>query len=252
MKTIKRKVQLLSLVMLLYTTISRAAEPTGQVMKPVPFAIIELFTSEGCSSCPPADKLLAKLSADQVTVLSFHVDYWDRLGWKDPHSSTWATQRQNDYAKRFKSDQVYTPQMIVNGTSEFVGSNASRATTEVATALKQVEKARLSLELGKREALDQPLKYQASEFGAGTVLNLALVEKQFTSEVPRGENAGKTLVHTNSVLGFRTLDFAKSSKGELKISLPEKVPASELFVFGYLQIPETGQIIAVCRAEIKE
>src|SRR6476620_3102500 len=106
------------------------------------FAVVELFTSEGCSSCPPADAVLARLAADTrdrglaVYPLAFHVDYWDRLGWRDPHSAKAYTDRQYAYAAALgAAGQVYTPQMVVNGTAAFAGSNAREADRQVAAAL---------------------------------------------------------------------------------------------------------------------
>src|SRR5690348_11228611 len=90
--------------------------------------VVELFTSQGCSSCPPADRLLSKLGEDprfagKVLPLSFHVDYWNSIGWQDPFSSARWSARQNDYARAFRSDRIYTPQTVVNGTSECVGND---------------------------------------------------------------------------------------------------------------------------------
>ena len=96
------------------------------------FAVVELFTSEGCSSCPPADALLAEQVRDArehgrpVYCLAFQVDYWNRLGWADPYSDAGFSRRQNDYAQAFQSDRVYTPQVVVNGTEEFVGSDRAQ------------------------------------------------------------------------------------------------------------------------------
>src|SRR5262245_17840110 len=102
--------------------------------------LVELFTSEGCSSCPPADRTLAFLSENQpvrdveIIPLAFHVDYWDRLGWKDPFSSALFTQRQEKYAQHFQIDSAYTPQMVVDGESQFVGSQQGKANNEIAEA----------------------------------------------------------------------------------------------------------------------
>src|SRR5262245_45734348 len=100
-----------------------------------PFALVELFTSEGCSSCPRADVVLAELHAERVFPLTFHVAYWNSLGWRDRFSSGEMTARQNEYAATFGRTGVYTPQMIVNGVEEFTGSDRARATRAIARAL---------------------------------------------------------------------------------------------------------------------
>lgn len=103
--------------------------------------LVELFTSEGCSSCPPADALLEKLDRTQpvagteIIVLSEHVDYWNQIGWRDPFSSPQFSQRQQGYAKRFQKDGPYTPQMVVDGVSEFVGSDGHRAVEDIGKAV---------------------------------------------------------------------------------------------------------------------
>src|SRR4026209_60089 len=103
------------------------------------FAILELFTSEGCSSCPPADRLLPQLASTDVHIipLSFPVDYWDRYGWKDPFSNASFTDRQRDYAKQFNLESIYTPQLVINGQYEMVGSNKSVAETDIRKLLKE-------------------------------------------------------------------------------------------------------------------
>src|SRR5271163_3632635 len=107
--------------------------------RPVP-VIVELFTSEGCSSCPAADRMLSRLEQTQpvpgaqVIAIEEHVDYWNQLGWSDPFSSPQYRARQNDYAKAFKASDIYTPQMVVNGQSAFVGSDMNRAYREIGAA----------------------------------------------------------------------------------------------------------------------
>lgn len=114
-----------------------APRPSGT---PVP-VLVELFTSEGCSSCPPADTLLTRLATEktignaEVVTLAFHVDYWNRLGWTDRFSSAAFTERQNRYATAWKSDRIYTPQAVVDGRVEFVGTDATRALDAFAAAI---------------------------------------------------------------------------------------------------------------------
>ena len=176
-----------------------------------PVAVIELFTSQGCSSCPPADRLVSEIvneamEKDQkVYALSFHVDYWDRLGWKDPYSSVKYTNRQKAYSRSFNWSTIYTPQMIVNGQVHFTGSKRN-------TALKEIDKA---LTLGtsnlielSTQFLDQNqilVSYKiAGELPAKSVLNVALVERSITTQVKRGENGGRTLHQDNVVLVFES------------------------------------------------
>ena len=190
-----------------------AAHPAGA---PVPI-LVELFTSEGCSSCPPADALLTRLAAEktiggaEIITLAFHVDYWDRLGWKDRFASAAFTERQNRYATAWKSDRVYTPQAVVDGRLEFVGSDVARALDALATSAARPH-ATVTLALadddapGRRRlrvAIDPPSSRAAAtgaatEAGsglAGDVL-LAVAEDGLTSEVTAGENARRRLAHT--------------------------------------------------------
>ncbi|MEO7766220.1 MAG: DUF1223 domain-containing protein, partial [Ferruginibacter sp.] len=102
------------------------------------FAVVELFTSEGCSSCPPADEAIGELLArntDNIYVLSYHVDYWNRLGWKDVFSKAEFSSRQRQYASHFSSEGIYTPQVIVNGATEFVGSDKSKLNDAISNNL---------------------------------------------------------------------------------------------------------------------
>jgi len=159
--------------------------------------LVELFTSEGCSSCPPADELLGHLRQElsakniQVIPLGFHVDYWDGLGWKDRFSSANFTQRQERYAQALKVDGPYTPEMVVDGTVEFVGNNAGRAQQAVRQEASQPEVATVKISSPLADYLDIQVKAPVS-LGDASVL-LAITEDNLTTQVGSGENGGRTL-----------------------------------------------------------
>ena len=128
------RIPFLALTMLLMMAASPSAFAAAQASQKT--VVLELFTSQGCSSCPPADALLHRLSAEDPTLLplSFHVHYWDSLGWKDPFSSTQNTDRQNAYAQNFGDSQVYTPELVVDGMSGVVGSQETKVRNAIALA----------------------------------------------------------------------------------------------------------------------
>ena len=172
--------------------------------------IIELFTSEGCSSCPPADDVLTKLATTQpvpgaeIIALGEHVDYWDRLGWRDPFSAAVFSTRQAEYAaKAFRSGNIYTPQMIVDGHEELVGSDYGAATAAVARAVRQAkpalqislanERRAVSTTAGLRANIEAPAG--VSPTGTADVF-LAVTEDGLVTQVQRGENGGRQLRHS--------------------------------------------------------
>jgi hypothetical protein len=172
--------------------------------------VVELFTSEGCSSCPPADALLSRLGKTQpissadIIALEEHVDYWDRLGWKDPFSSEAATDRQNDFGDAFGGAQIYTPQMIVDGRAQFVGSSDSDALRAIRVA-SQAQKPAVQLSWEKDDTLAihvDAVNVDAGKNGAPREtqqLFLVVAENMLHSDVRRGENAGRALEHNGVV-----------------------------------------------------
>jgi hypothetical protein len=165
--------------------------------------LVELFTSEGCSSCPPADALLIQLAQTQpvkgvsVIALGEHVDYWDRLGWRDPFSDARFSERQSAYAAARRSSNIYTPQMIVDGDAEFVGSDRDTALAAIARAASR-PKPRIALTWlpapNERTAtlwVDLP----AGATADGAAVYVAIAEDGLRSDVARGENAGRALTH---------------------------------------------------------
>ncbi len=181
-------------------------------------AVVELFTSEGCSSCPPADRLLARLTGQAKTgalpvyTLSFHVDYWNYLGWRDRFSSSSYSERQHGYSGISANGGTYTPQAVVNGEAECVGSDASRVGDLIDAALKQPSRTRIALE-ARRAGQGIAIDYRVSGAIAGRVLNLALVEPRAESQVEHGENAGERLVHVNVVRSFTSRALSEGADG---------------------------------------
>ena len=198
--------------------------------------VAELFTSQGCSSCPPADRLLSQLieEADgaEVLALSFHVDYWNYLGWKDPFSSAAFSERQREYADRLR-DRVYTPQLILNGRSSVVGSREAQVRRSVA------EQAAMPLPVGV--ALGAPkvsgnrlsIAYTLNGASAKDRLHLAVVERHLEVEVRRGENGGRTLHHDNVVRAFETV--AATNSGTQTLTLPKGIDLEHAAVIAYVQ-----------------
>jgi len=200
--------------------------------RPVP-VIVELFTSEGCSSCPAADRLLSRLEQTQpvpgvqVIALEEHVDYWNQLGWNDPFSSPQYRARQNDYAVAFHAANIFTPQMVVNGLVQFVGSDTSRAYHEIGAAA-QAETTQIELETSPNardsELLDLALQLnyaRTSKLRESNVF-LAVTENNLTSFVQRGENAGHTVRHSAVVRNFGVIgkvDPKGASGGQLVSTL---------------------------------
>ena len=182
----------------------------GPNLSPTP-VLVELFTSEGCSSCPPADALLLRLGRTQpvsgtdAIVLEEHVDYWDRLGWKDPFSSGAVTARQTEYGEALGGRQIYTPQMIVDGRAEFVGSAENKALQAIRSA-GAASKPAVSLAWDKDGMLIIHIDVLGNATRGDTPqVFLAVTENMLHSDVKRGENAGRSLQHDGVVRQLKTI-----------------------------------------------
>jgi hypothetical protein len=168
--------------------------------------VVELFTSEGCSSCPPADSLLQSLVATQplegaqIIALGEHVDYWDQLGWKDRFSSAALTNRQRMYGASLNDESVYTPQMIVDGRSAFVGSDASAAKRAIERAVSQPHgTVDVTTEAGATTVAVSAAVFFAKGAADRADMIVAVTEDHLRSNVTRGENHGRTLAHASVV-----------------------------------------------------
>lgn len=223
--------------------VARADEPTGPVARP--FALVELFTSEGCSSCPPADKLLGEIVAkartnhERVYPLAFHVDYWNYLGWRDPFSDAAYSRRQEDYAGAVNPHRAYTPQVIVNGREIFVGNDGGRIQQSIDKALAQPASVAVSLSIRDGDVVE----YEVTGNTRGAVLHLAVVERDLVNKIPRGENAGRTLHHDNVVRAFHTVALSDASTGRIAIALPRSANREHASVIGYVQDAKSRAIL---------
>jgi hypothetical protein len=186
-------------------------------------AVLELFTSEGCSSCPPADDVLRDLAKDSnVVALSYHVTYWNRLGWKDSFSQKIFDERQYRYGDKFKANGVYTPQAVINGAAEMVGSKRGDVSKAVKLALETPAIVKIDLKTTVKDG-EIEVKYTLSgDVPKDAVVQFALVESGFATKVKRGENNGQTLKHDNVVRDFEAKEaFPKNNRDAVRTSYTE-------------------------------
>jgi hypothetical protein len=214
-------------------------------------AVVELFTSEGCSSCPSADALLAELDAEKkkdVYVLSYHVDYWDRLGWKDAFSKPEWTARQAAYVNHFNLESSYTPQAVVNGTKEFVGSGKLQLYTAVDNSLRKSGREPLQIKATKQGDIvnvtytTMPLK--------NAVINFALVQSEASTRVGRGENSGKELHHINVVRDLISVPATQNSSA-VSFIVPRNFSAGAYKVIAFMQNKTNFEIVSATKTYIQ-
>ena len=234
----------------------------GGVRAPV---VVELFTSEGCSSCPPADALLARLDKEQpvegaeVIALAQHVDYWNNLGWADPFSAHEFSERQSEYAAHFGGDGVYTPQMVVDGGAEFPGSNSGRAFEAIARAARE-PKAEVSLARVADQA-DGVLRLSVrvvrlpklTDGDTADVL-LAVTESGLSSDVARGENAGHRLMHAGVVRSLTKLGYLSAATppfaGEPLVALDKGWRRENLRAVVFLQEHTSKRVVGAAAIKL--
>jgi len=223
--------------------------------------LIELFTSEGCSSCPPADRLLEFLDEKQpfssadLIVLSEHVDYWNGDGWADPYSSRVFSERQQRYADQFRLDSVYTPQVIVDGERETVGSNAV-AIRNAVDAVTRTKKIALTLSNAAREGDRIKFHLTSGDLinnnGAATVY-IAVADNKVQSNVPAGENGGRLLTHVAVVRVLSpvgTVKLGGSFSQDLVIRMPSPLPANGIRLVAFLQDNKSHKILGATEEKI--
>ncbi len=208
-------------------------------------AVVELFTSEGCSSCPPAEGLIGELAKrPDVLALAFHVDYWDSLGWRDRFALPGAVQRQQQYARSLGHSSVYTPEVLLDGRTDYVGSDrraieaaVAGARTGVAVDLSAVN-GNLTVSLGGGQCL-----------APSEVLLISYLRKA-VSAIGRGENAGRTLEEFNIVRSIRTLGHWDGTAQHFEVALAT-LPADATDVALLVQAPSSGQVIGAASRPIR-
>lgn len=215
--------------------------------------VIELFTSQGCSSCPPADKLIARLSEElkeDIIILSYHVDYWDYIGWKDPYASASNTNHQYEYGRTFNIRSVYTPQAVINGRNHVVGSNERELRGAVASETSRIDKSAVTIASVARVAEGVTIQASFKELPDDAIIMYALTVKEKTTIVNRGENRNKTLKNTHIVANFKK-EQATYSQQEVALSIPSWVAKDDdITVVIYVSEPKNG-IVASAAQNVK-
>jgi hypothetical protein len=188
-----------------------------------PKAVVELFTSQGCSSCPPADRVLAELAErDDIVALAYHIDYWDYLGWKDTLAQPDNTARQRDYARALHARSVYTPQAVINGRMHMNGARRDQILSAIEQLAATGQGLSVEVTLARRDDSLVIEAGKASDWRQKGHLLLVYYNPQVTVTIERGENAGRTLTYRNAVTAFQAAGmwYGKAARWE--------IPASEL------------------------
>lgn len=212
--------------------------------------LIELYTSQGCSSCPPADKLLSEIKKEyqdkEVYALSFHVDYWNRLGWTDKFSDAKYAARQRKYAQNMQLESVYTPQVVVNGKAEFVGSSKKEMIASISKIGAQNNSVKITGDLNWE--LNE-VKANCTVSGAkdSDMLYFTLVQKQATTQVLNGENNGRQLNHINVVRAFSSKTIEQGKNNSMQFELPAKLSKDEVELIVFVQEKNQGGIKGVAK-----
>ncbi|OCX53220.1 hypothetical protein BEL04_02620 [Mucilaginibacter sp. PPCGB 2223] len=247
MKTYKIAISVLLLIAGLFSLAAfRTSKKTNTSYTGNGFALIELFTSEGCSSCLPADELVARVQKETkdkpVYILAYHVDYWNNLGWKDQFSSAVFSQRQRQYAAWLNAE-VYTPQIVVNGKREFVGSEDGTLHNAIQTGLQKTDNNSLTFSNIRIDHSELNVQYQTR---GGNALLIAFVLKSASTQVKHGENGGRTLSHINIVKSLNAITLHQPN-GNASLHLPEGYNPQTWDIIGFVQNTSTGEVLSAQR-----
>ena len=246
-----------TLSIILVTTISaqgaKPPQPSGAAFGKPKVVLVELFTSEGCSSCPPADALLRRINGTQTAAgqlivgISEHVTYWNSLGWSDPYSSPAYTDRQNAYGDAFRLDSVYTPQMVINGAEQIVGSDQAG----LARAIRKEEDlaSQISVRIVSTTLTGSSLQLNFSAVGDGKAhaadIFAVVADDMDQSDVLRGENSGRTLAHVSVARSIQRIAKLQATPEQtVQIALPpsfREARGHHLILFA--QAPGSGRVL---------
>lgn len=216
--------------------------------------VVELFTSQGCSSCPPADRLVAEVAsrpeyAGRIIALSFHVDYWNRIGWEDPFSSPAWTERQHTYGRALRLDNVYTPQTVVNGVRQFVGSDRAEFERAIEKAAAPLASTSVSaVRDGSKIRATAKATFERAPEASEYFVVVVLTEREITTVVTRGENSGRTLVNDHVVRRLETParlrgKVGSSADGTVEFDVDPSWKVENLEVVAFVQDPKTMKIV---------
>ena len=218
------------------------------------FAVVELFTSEGCSSCPPADALVARIAQENkgrpVYILAYHVDYWDRLGWKDKFSDRTFSERQREYGKWLNLASVYTLQIVVNGSKEFIGSEEKTLRGAIKSSFTKAIGTKLEISISGRTGKTISLNYQTSQQTLGYHLRVALITNHASNKIERGENSGKTLSHVQIVREVESFSLNGKETGNVNFIPAKAIQQDSNEIIAFLQNDKTGQITAAVKTTL--
>jgi len=243
----------------LATTIASKADLPEKTQTPWPgFVVIELFTSQGCPSCPPADKMLEQVKnkgqekGAPIYTLAFHVDYWNRRGWHDRFSHRDYSRRQQSYSSHFSKRQIYTPQIVINGRVETHGANAQKASASIDYFLSQPSGLKINLDVQRDKTGNHLIvNYSTPNAPANSVINLALVDGVHKTHVRRNANRSYTLRNANIVRAFKTFKITKTDdEHSYRLLIPNDLIVSQATVIAYIQDRLTMSVLSAIAAPI--
>lgn len=215
--------------------------------------ILELFTSQGCSSCPPADKVLAvyaKANNPQIIPLAFHVDYWNYIGWSDPFSKAQYTKRQKDYAQALHTNNLYTPQAIVNGKYDVLGSNQTEMESRIIAELRNPAKADIAITETQLSNGKVIITYHTTAVTKNETVNIALVKKNEETYITKGENKGLHQTAYNIVYSLTTAMPTADNTNKVELDFQKNWKPSDFKIVAFVQSQKMGIIVGATQAEL--